>query len=58
MLPYTARFDAEGRLSPASMVWLPLRDTVLPSTTCEEARTFERKAISCHTADPPYWPKD
>ena len=35
MLPYTARFDAEGRLSPASMVWLPLQDTVLPSTSCE-----------------------
>ncbi len=35
MLPYTARFDAEGRLSPASMVWLPIRDAVLPSTSCE-----------------------
>jgi daunorubicin resistance ABC transporter ATP-binding subunit len=43
MLPYTARFDAEGRLSPASMVWLPLRDTVLPSTTCEASAYVRTK---------------
>jgi ABC-2 type transport system ATP-binding protein len=43
MLPYTARFDAEGRLSSASMVWLPLRDTVLPSTSCEASAYVRTK---------------